>query len=51
MEQGIFKALEDLKLNAEPIELHTAVAALLRDPGLIARWRSGRSWPIVQPPA
>jgi Fe-S-cluster containining protein len=51
MEQGMFKALEELKLNREPIELHTAVAALLRDPSLIARWRSGRSWPKVPSPA
>jgi len=43
MEQGMFKALEDLKLNGETVELHTAVAALLRDPDLIARWRSRRS--------
>ena len=48
MEQGMSRALADLKLNAEPIELHTAVAALLRDPGLIARWRNGRAWPKRQ---
>jgi Fe-S-cluster containining protein len=48
MEQGMFKALEELKLSSEPMELHTAVAALLRDPGLISRWRSGRSWPTAQ---
>jgi Fe-S-cluster containining protein len=42
MEQGMFKALKELKLNGEPVELHTAVAALLRDPSLISRWRSGR---------
>jgi Fe-S-cluster containining protein len=43
MEAGISKALEGLNLNGESVELHTAVAALLRDPSLIARWRKGRS--------
>ena len=43
MEAGISKALKGLNLNGEPVELHTAVAALLRDPSLIARWRKGRS--------
>jgi Fe-S-cluster containining protein len=43
MEAGISKALESLNLNGESVELHTAVAALLRDPSLIARWRKGRS--------
>ena len=43
MEAGISKALQALNLNGESVELHTAVAALLRDPSLIARWRKGRS--------
>jgi len=40
---GIRQALRALKLDDQPIELHTAVAALLRDPTLIGRWRGGRS--------
>ena len=51
MEQGMFRALKELKLNGEVLELHTAVAALLGDPSLISRWRSGRSWPVAQPKA
>ena len=43
MEAGISRALKGLNLQGEPVELHTAVAALLRDPSLIARWRKGRS--------
>jgi hypothetical protein len=43
MEAGIYRALKGLNLQGEPVELHTAVAALLRDPSLIARWRKGRS--------
>ncbi len=39
---GTKQALEGLGLSAEPMELHTAVAAVLRDQSLIARWRSGR---------
>ncbi len=49
LEHGVFRALKELKLNAEPVELNTAVAALLRDPGLVARWRSGR--PLSKAPA
>jgi Fe-S-cluster containining protein len=41
-QEGTSRALEGLGLSDEPMELHTAVAALLRDPSLIARWRSGR---------
>jgi Fe-S-cluster containining protein len=40
---GIGQALRALKLDDQPMELHTALAALLRDPTLISRWRSGRS--------
>ena len=43
MEAGISRALKGLNLEGESMELHTAVAALLRDPSLIARWRKGRS--------
>jgi Fe-S-cluster containining protein len=45
MEQGISNALKGLKLNGESTELHTAVAVFLRDPTLIAKWRSGRPLP------
>jgi Fe-S-cluster containining protein len=44
---GTKQALERLGLSAEPMELHTAVSALLRDQSLIARWRSGR--PLLKP--
>ena len=44
---GTKQALEALGLSAEPMELHTAVAAVLRDQSLIARWRSGR--PLLKP--
>jgi Fe-S-cluster containining protein len=44
---GMKQALEELGLSAEPMELHTAVAAVLRDQSLIARWRSGR--PLLKP--
>jgi Fe-S-cluster containining protein len=40
---GIRQALRGLKLDDQPMELHTALAALLRDPSLIGRWRGGRS--------
>jgi Fe-S-cluster containining protein len=43
LDQGVEQALEEAGLNAERIELHTAVAALIRNPGLIARWRAGRA--------
>ena len=41
-QQGIVRALDTLNLNSETVELHTAVAALLRAPALIAKWRGGR---------
>jgi hypothetical protein len=44
---GMRQALEGLGLSDEPMELHTAVAAVLRDPSLIERWRSGR--PLLKP--
>lgn len=40
---GVRQALRALKLDDRPMELHTALAALLREPGLISRWRTGRS--------
>jgi hypothetical protein len=39
---GMKQALRKLSLSDQPLELHTAVAALLRDPSRIARWRAGR---------
>jgi Fe-S-cluster containining protein len=39
---GMKQALDNLGLSAEPLELHTALAAILRDPSIVARWRSGR---------
>jgi Fe-S-cluster containining protein len=44
---GMRRALEGLGLGDEPMELHTAVAAILRDQSLIARWRSGL--PLLKP--
>jgi Fe-S-cluster containining protein len=38
---GTNQALKGLGLSDEPLELHTAVAAILRDPSLIAQWQSG----------
>jgi len=40
---GLSQALDKLGLSGEAVELHTAVAAILRDRSLISRWRSGRS--------
>jgi Fe-S-cluster containining protein len=45
--EGMKQALAGLGLNDEPMELHTAVAAILRNQSLIARWRSGR--PLLKP--
>ncbi len=44
---GLKQALEGLGLIDAPMELHIAVAAVLRDPSLIERWRSGR--PLLKP--
>jgi Fe-S-cluster containining protein len=38
---GTRRALGELQLSDAPMELHTAVAAVLRDQSLIARWQSG----------
>jgi Fe-S-cluster containining protein len=42
MEAGVEAALADAGLSPARIELQEAVGSLLRDPSLIARWRSGR---------
>jgi hypothetical protein len=47
LEDGVNSALRGQGLSQDRIELHTAVAALLADPGLIARWRNGR--PLLKP--
>ena len=44
--KGLSRALGQLGLSDEPAELHGAVAAIVRNPSLIARWRSGR--PLVR---
>jgi hypothetical protein len=43
LEEGVNVALQTQGLSHTPIELHTAVAALLANPALIARWRAGRA--------
>lgn len=42
MMDGAQQALNGLKLDGQALELNTALAALLRDPSLIGRWREGR---------
>jgi hypothetical protein len=42
LEEGVNLALRTEGLSHISGELHTAVAALLADPALIARWRAGR---------
>jgi hypothetical protein len=42
---GLESGLNTLGLPAAQVELQTAVAALLKEPALIGRWRSGREWP------
>ena len=39
---GVDQALEEAGLSGTRVELQTAVAALVRNPALIQRWRSGR---------
>jgi len=48
LEDGIGAELVAQGLSQARIELHTAVAALLANPALIARWRAGR--PLLNPP-
>lgn len=43
LEEGVNVALQAQGLSHTPIELHRAVAALLANPALIARWRAGRA--------
>ena len=43
LEEGVNTALHTQGLSHAPLELHTAVAALLANPALIARWRAGRA--------
>jgi Fe-S-cluster containining protein len=42
LEAGVNAAVQAEGLSNTPSELHTAVAALLANPALIARWRAGR---------
>ena len=42
LEEGVNAELQTQGLSNVPVELHTAVAALLGNPALIARWRAGR---------
>jgi Fe-S-cluster containining protein len=53
LEDGVSSALRAQGLNQDRIELHAALAALLADPSLIARWRAGRPllMPLAQRPA
>jgi Fe-S-cluster containining protein len=50
LEDGVDAALRTQGLSQDRIELHTAVAALLANPALIARWRAGRPL-LAQRPA
>ena len=43
LQGGVDQGLARLGLSAARFELHAAVAALLRNPGTIQRWRSGRT--------
>jgi Fe-S-cluster containining protein len=42
LDEGMEQGLAAAKLDATRVELNTAVAALIRNPALIQRWRSGR---------
>jgi hypothetical protein len=42
MAEGLDEALTAASLSGTRVELQTAVAALIRNPSLIARWRAGR---------
>src|SRR5689334_10515066 len=42
LDEGMEQGLNAAKLDATRVELNTAVAALIRNPALIQRWRSGR---------
>jgi hypothetical protein len=43
LDEGLDQALAATNLSSTRIELHTALAALIRNPALIERWRSGRT--------
>ncbi len=43
LDDGMEQGLDAAKLDTTRVELNTAVAALIRNPALIQRWRSGRS--------
>jgi Fe-S-cluster containining protein len=47
LDEGMEQELAALGLSAVRIELHTALAALVRNPALIERWRAGRD--LVKP--
>jgi hypothetical protein len=49
LDDGMDQALKAAGLSTTPVELQTAVAALIRNPALIERWRSGRD--LLKPPA
>lgn len=42
LDEGLDEGLAAVGLSARRIELHTALAALIRNPSLIERWRGGR---------
>jgi hypothetical protein len=42
LDEGMEQGLNAVKLDGTRVELNTAVAALIRNPALIQRWRSGR---------
>lgn len=42
LDDGMEQGLNAMKLDTTRVELSTAVAALIRNPALIQRWRSGR---------
>jgi Fe-S-cluster containining protein len=41
LDEGMDKGLAAARLTGTHVELHTTVAALVRDPGLIEKWRAG----------
>lgn len=43
LDEGMQQALAATGLSGARVELHTAVAALIRNPALVQRWRGGRS--------
>lgn len=44
MKEGLDQGIAAIGLSAGLVELQTAVAALVRNPGLIAKWRTGGAW-------